>query len=75
MYTPRDPSLTSETFHYKRGANQLFSQSSHIFDPSKNSDEELSYDLEKEVVPIAIHCVAEEGLDGNLMIIDWCIRK
>lgn len=64
-YTPKDASLTSETFHYKRGSNQQFSQTSHIFDPSKFSDDELSYDLEKEVIPIAIHCVAEEGIDGK----------
>lgn len=57
--------MNSETFHFKRGANQLFSQPSHVFDPSKSSDEELSYDLEKEIIPVAIHCLAEEGLENE----------
>ncbi|XP_054268657.1 probable E3 ubiquitin-protein ligase MGRN1 [Macrosteles quadrilineatus] len=61
VYCPKDPSLTSETFYYKRGTNQLFSQPAHIFDPSRYTDEELSYNPDKEVIPIAIHCVAYEG--------------
>lgn len=56
--------MNSETFHYKRGANQQFFQSSHCFDPSKYTEEELLYNAEKEVIPIAIHCVAEEGVEG-----------
>lgn len=64
-YVPRDSAMTSETFRYKRGASQHFCQMSHTFDPSKYTDEELSYNAEKEVIPIAIHCVAEEGTDGN----------
>ncbi|KAL0272083.1 UNVERIFIED_CONTAM: hypothetical protein PYX00_005192 [Menopon gallinae] len=65
VYTCKDPSLVSETYYYKRGSNQQFSQTSHIFDPSNYSEEELSYDLEKEIIPIAIHCIAEEGIDGE----------
>lgn len=57
--------MTSEKFHYKRGSNQQFCQTSHVFDPSKFSDDELGYDLEKEIIPIAIHCVAEEGAEGE----------
>lgn len=34
---------------------------SHVFDPSKYSDDELLYDVDKEIIPIAIHCVTEEG--------------
>ncbi|KAJ8934681.1 hypothetical protein NQ318_015150 [Aromia moschata] len=60
-YVPRDPSLTSETFHYDRGANQLFCKVSHIFNPSKYTDDDLLYDVDREVIPIAIHCVADEG--------------
>lgn len=37
--------MTSETFHYKRGANQQFSQSTHIFDPSKYPEEDVSVNL------------------------------
>lgn len=58
----------SETYYYKRGSNQQFSQTYHIFDPSNYSEEELSYDLEKEIIPIAIHCIAEEGMDGNFSL-------
>lgn len=64
-YSPRDPSLSSETFHYEKGANQLFSQPSHVFDPSPFPDEDLAYNAEKEIVPVAIHCLAQEGLDGK----------
>lgn len=60
-YVPRDPSLTSETYHCKRGVNQLFSQSSHIFNPNLFSDDDLCYNSERDVFPVAIHCVVEEG--------------
>ncbi|XP_014210930.1 E3 ubiquitin ligase RNF157 [Copidosoma floridanum] len=62
-YIPKDPVMNSDTYYYKKGANQLFSQTSHVFDPSQYSDEELSYNTDKEIIPIAIHCVAEEGSD------------
>ncbi|XP_043283116.1 E3 ubiquitin ligase RNF157 [Venturia canescens] len=60
-YLPRDPSMNSETFHYKKGANQQFCQSSHIFDPTLFNEEDLVYNPDREIIPIAIHCVAEEG--------------
>ncbi|XP_018372892.1 PREDICTED: RING finger protein 157 [Trachymyrmex cornetzi] len=62
-YIPRDPSMNSETYHYKKGANQLFSQTSHIFDPTLYTEEDLMYNADREIIPIAIHCVAEEGSD------------
>ncbi|XP_011307370.1 probable E3 ubiquitin-protein ligase MGRN1 [Fopius arisanus] len=62
-YNPRDPSMNSETFHYKKGANQLFTQSSHVFDPTLFNEEDLTYNTDREIIPIAIHCVAEEGSD------------
>ncbi|KAG5337432.1 RN157 ligase, partial [Acromyrmex charruanus] len=62
-YIPRDPSINSETYHYKKGANQLFSQTSHIFDPTLYTEEDLMYNADREIIPIAIHCVAEEGSD------------
>ncbi|XP_076665655.1 mahogunin ring finger 1 isoform X2 [Andrena cerasifolii] len=62
-YTPRDPSVNSETYYYKKGANQLFSQTSHVFDPTSCSEEDLMYNADIEIIPIAIHCVAEEGSD------------
>ncbi|KAB7505592.1 RING finger protein [Armadillidium nasatum] len=61
IYTPRDPSMNSETYHYKRGANQQFSQVCHIFDPSQYPEESLLYSFDREVIPIVIYCLAEEG--------------
>ncbi|XP_034946247.1 E3 ubiquitin ligase Rnf157 [Chelonus insularis] len=62
-YIPRDSSMSSETYHYKKGANQQFIQTSHVFDPSLYNEEDLLYNTDKEIIPIAIHCVAEEGSD------------
>uniref|UniRef100_A0A6B2E760 RING-type E3 ubiquitin transferase n=1 Tax=Phlebotomus kandelakii TaxID=1109342 RepID=A0A6B2E760_9DIPT len=64
-FLSRDSALSSETYHFKRGVNQLFSQSSHVFTPSLFPDDDLSYNTERDVVPIAIHCVVEEGLEEH----------
>lgn len=61
IYASREASLTSATYHYKKGINQLFSQPNHTFNPATYSDEELSTFTEKEI-PIAIHCVVEDTL-------------
>ena len=69
IYTPKDSSLSSETFHYKRGANQYFSQSSHVLNPSLFTEEELIYRSVDEkgefdgsaAFPVVVQCVAEEG--------------
>ncbi|GIY08704.1 e3 ubiquitin ligase Rnf157 [Caerostris darwini] len=61
IYNPRDAMLNSETYHYKKGINQQFSQVDHVFDPSKYPEDMLNYKFEDEVIPILIHCVAEEG--------------
>lgn len=53
-YVPRDPSMNSETYHYKKGANQLFSQTSHIFDPSLHNEEDLIYNADREVCIINV---------------------
>ncbi|XP_063822129.1 E3 ubiquitin ligase Rnf157 [Ostrinia nubilalis] len=63
VYYPRDPSMTSQTYHYKKGANQQFCQISHVFDPSKYPEEDLSYNADREIIPIAIYCVVDEGQD------------
>ncbi|XP_077272467.1 mahogunin ring finger 1 isoform X2 [Temnothorax americanus] len=62
-YIPRDPSMNSETYYYKKGANHVFSQTSHVFDPTLYTEEDLIYTADREIIPIAIHCVAEEGAD------------
>lgn len=58
--------MNSETYHYKRGANQQFSQVCHVFDPSLYPEEDLVYSFDREVLPLVIYCVAEEG-EGECM--------
>lgn len=55
--------MNSETYHYKKGANQQFNQSSHVFDPTLYNEDDLLYNTDREIIPVAIHCVAEEGSD------------
>ena len=38
---PRDAAMSSETYHYKRGANQTFTQA-HIIQPNKYPDDDVS---------------------------------
>ncbi|XP_059061789.1 E3 ubiquitin-protein ligase MGRN1 [Achroia grisella] len=61
VYYSRDSAMTSQTYHYKKGANQQFCQISHVFDPSKYSEEDLLYNPDREIIPIAIYCVVDEG--------------
>ncbi len=65
IYTPVSPKadkIKSETFYYKKGANQVFSQPSHIFQPGLYSDEDLVFGSDDTpVIPLAIHCVALDG--------------
>lgn len=49
--------MNSETYHYKKGASQLFSQASHIFDPTLYTEEDLVYNTDREVLIIYIHYV------------------
>jgi hypothetical protein len=66
-YLPREVATTSETFYYQKGPSQIFSQPAHIFDPSKYADEEMQYNSEKDIYPIAIHCVVDEPCGDGLM--------
>jgi len=68
-YRPRDPKMNSEAIQFKAGANQTYSNSAHVFNPSIYSDTDLIFDFDKEVYPIVIYCHALEG-DGNKL----CIR-
>lgn len=45
-YNPKDAAMNSETYHYKKGVNQQFSQVSHVFDPSKYGEDMVSYLLD-----------------------------
>ncbi|XP_039246142.1 E3 ubiquitin ligase RNF157 isoform X2 [Pipra filicauda] len=60
-YIPRDNSLQSETVHYKRGVCQQFCVPSHTIDPSEWSEEELGFDLDREVYPMVVQAVVDEG--------------
>lgn len=57
---PRD-GLTSETYHFEKGINQFFSQPGHVFNPQLIPEDDLVYNAAKEMYPVAIHCVVEEG--------------
>nr|XP_021536406.1 RING finger protein 157 [Neomonachus schauinslandi] len=60
-YLPRDNSLQSETVRYKRGVCQQFCLPSHTVDPSEWPEEELGFDLDREVYPLVVHAVVDEG--------------
>lgn len=60
-YIPKDNSLQSETVHYKRGVCQQFCLPSHTVDPSEWAEEELGFDLDREVYPLVVHAVVDEG--------------
>ncbi|XP_064007042.1 E3 ubiquitin ligase RNF157 isoform X4 [Pogoniulus pusillus] len=60
-YIPRDNSLQSETVHYKRGVCQQFCLPSHTVDPSEWSEEELGFDMDREVYPMVVQAVVDEG--------------
>ncbi|KAM4843131.1 E3 ubiquitin ligase RNF157 isoform 1-T1 [Thomomys bottae] len=60
-YIPKDNSLQSETVHYKRGVCQQFCLPSHTVDPSEWAEEELSFDLDREVYPLVVQAVVDEG--------------
>ncbi|NXT74615.1 RN157 ligase, partial [Zapornia atra] len=60
-YIPRDNSLQSETVYYKRGVCQQFCVPSHTVDPSEWSEEELGFDMDREVYPMVVHAVVDEG--------------
>nr|XP_054393353.1 E3 ubiquitin ligase RNF157 isoform X2 [Pongo abelii] len=60
-YIPKDVSLQSETVHYKRGVCQQFCLPSHTVDPSEWAEEELGFDLDREVYPLVVHAVVDEG--------------
>ncbi|XP_048847444.1 E3 ubiquitin-protein ligase MGRN1b [Brienomyrus brachyistius] len=64
IYTPRCPTMISETVHYKRGVSQQFSLPSFKIDFSEWSEDELNFDLDRGVFPMVIHAVVDEGDDG-----------
>ncbi|XP_030630125.1 putative E3 ubiquitin-protein ligase MGRN1 isoform X2 [Chanos chanos] len=63
LYTPKSPSMVSETVHYKRGINQQFSLPSFKIDFTKWKPEELNFDLDRGVFPMVIQAVVDDGDD------------
>ncbi|XP_069608172.1 E3 ubiquitin ligase RNF157 isoform X1 [Ranitomeya imitator] len=60
-YIPKSSNLQSETVHFKKGVSQQFCLPSHTVDPSEWREEELTFDLDREVYPMVVHAVVEEG--------------
>uniref|UniRef100_A0A2R8MKZ0 E3 ubiquitin-protein ligase n=1 Tax=Callithrix jacchus TaxID=9483 RepID=A0A2R8MKZ0_CALJA len=67
VYSPKGPSLQSETVHYKRGVSQQFSLPSFKIDFSEWKDDELNFDLDRGVFPVVIQAVVDEG-DGECLL-------
>ncbi|XP_034715306.1 E3 ubiquitin ligase RNF157 isoform X4 [Etheostoma cragini] len=61
VYLPQDSSLQSETVHFKRGVCQQFCLPSHTVNLSEWADEELVFDMDKEVFPMVVQAVVDEG--------------
>uniref|UniRef100_A0A8C6KUU0 E3 ubiquitin-protein ligase n=1 Tax=Nothobranchius furzeri TaxID=105023 RepID=A0A8C6KUU0_NOTFU len=61
VYLPQDSSLQSETVHFKRGVSQQFCLSSHTVNLSEWDDEELLFDVDKEIFPMVVQAVVDEG--------------
>ncbi|XP_051850946.1 E3 ubiquitin ligase RNF157 isoform X2 [Antechinus flavipes] len=68
-YIPKDTSLQSETVHYKRGVCQQFCLPSHAVDPSEWAEEELGFDLDREVYPMVVHAVVDEEHFGHCHVL------
>jgi len=60
MYTPNHEELSSPTYMYRKGASQIFSQTDHVFQPGLYENEGLD-NVTGEMLPVVIHCQAEEG--------------
>uniref|UniRef100_A0AAQ5XDG7 E3 ubiquitin-protein ligase n=1 Tax=Amphiprion ocellaris TaxID=80972 RepID=A0AAQ5XDG7_AMPOC len=61
VYLPQDSSLQSETVHFKRGVCQQFCLPSHTVNLSEWADDELLFDTDKEIFPMVVQAVVDEG--------------
>ncbi|XP_004452248.2 E3 ubiquitin-protein ligase MGRN1 isoform X1 [Dasypus novemcinctus] len=61
VYSPKSPSLQSETVHCKRGVSQQFSLPSFKINFSEWKDDELNFDLDRGVFPVVIQATVDEG--------------
>ncbi|XP_033895279.2 E3 ubiquitin ligase RNF157-like isoform X2 [Acipenser ruthenus] len=60
-YIPQDNAVQSETVHFKRGVCQQFCLPSHTVNLSEWSEEELMFDMDKDVYPMVVQAVVDEG--------------
>ncbi|XP_063074828.1 E3 ubiquitin ligase RNF157 [Engraulis encrasicolus] len=63
IYLPQDSALQSETVHFKRGVCQQFSLPSHTLNLSEWAEEELLFDMDKDVYPMVVQATVDEGDD------------
>ncbi|XP_028825550.1 E3 ubiquitin ligase RNF157-like isoform X1 [Denticeps clupeoides] len=63
IYLPQDGSLQSETVHFKRGVCQQFCLPSHSINLSEWADDELLFDMDRDVYPMVVQAVVDEGED------------
>ncbi|KAM9773384.1 E3 ubiquitin ligase RNF157 isoform 6-T6 [Syngnathus typhle] len=61
VYLPQDSSLQSETVHFKKGVSQQFCLPSHTVNLSEWADEELLFDMEREIFPMVVQAVVDES--------------
>ncbi|KAG9350329.1 hypothetical protein JZ751_026683 [Albula glossodonta] len=61
IYLPQDSSLQSETVHFKRGVCQQFCLPSHSVNLSEWGDDELLFDMDKDIYPMVVQAVVDEG--------------
>ncbi|XP_061913184.1 E3 ubiquitin ligase RNF157 isoform X2 [Entelurus aequoreus] len=69
VYLPQDGSLQSETVHFKRGVSQQFCLPSHTVNLSEWADDELLFDMDKEVFPMVVQAVVDEEHLGHSHIL------
>ncbi|ESO93403.1 hypothetical protein LOTGIDRAFT_93698, partial [Lottia gigantea] len=60
VYHPKDPNMTSDVFHCKRGTGLVFSQPTHFIRPNRFTLDEWMYNPDKEIIPVVIQCIVEE---------------
>ena len=61
LFTSKRKELTSETYEYRRGSAQVFSQPAHKFYPSQYVSDIEAAAADPEIISIAIQCVSLEG--------------
>ncbi|MGH0133708.1 UNVERIFIED_CONTAM: hypothetical protein FKN15_053296 [Acipenser sinensis] len=66
-YIPQDNAVQSETVHFKRGVCQQFCLPSHTVNLSEWSEEALMFDMDKDVYPMVVQAVVDEGEGSHVV--------